>query len=165
MEGDYEKIKGKLPKKQLDSQNFFASLNSGKINFTIEQNKNEVIITPRGLKIDNSKITEKISGMVVNAEIADLDANGSPEIYIYVRQTKNNHMHLLAYQVNNKKSMSAIALPHDFYKTDGNEEMAIVENCLAVRYKLKSGKMRQLQYKLVQGEALPQLKLDRTTIF
>jgi hypothetical protein len=43
---------------------------------------NDVTIVPAGLEIDNSPITREVEGSVVGAEVADFDANGSPEIYV-----------------------------------------------------------------------------------
>ncbi|WP_223526436.1 MULTISPECIES: hypothetical protein [unclassified Pseudomonas] len=42
-------------------------------------------IAPQGLKIDHSKIVRPLTGTIVRAEVADLDRNGSPEIYVFIR--------------------------------------------------------------------------------
>ena len=44
----------------------------------------ELIIIPNGLEIDNSTIKKPIKGLVTKAEVADLNADGSPEIYVYI---------------------------------------------------------------------------------
>ena len=46
---------------------------------------NSVTVVPTGLETDNSPWESSVDGDVVGAEIDDLDANGSPEIYVYVR--------------------------------------------------------------------------------
>ena len=44
-----------------------------------------VVVTPTGLRRDTSPVEAKIGGVVTGAEIGDLNAGGSPEIYIYGR--------------------------------------------------------------------------------
>lgn len=108
-------------------------------------------------------------------------ADGSPEIYVYVRSSGvDARGSLVAYSANNRKSLSDIYLPP---VTDnpqaskgyrGHDEYAVVEGIIAQRFPIypedasieaPTGKMRQLQYKLVPGEATWQLKLDRTVEF
>ena len=44
---------------------------------------NQLRIEPKGLKADNAVIEKEIDGTVTGAEVADLNADGSPEIYVY----------------------------------------------------------------------------------
>jgi hypothetical protein len=75
---------------------------------------------------------------------------------------------LIAYSANNKKSLSEIYLPpvSDNPKTaegyQGEDSFAVVENTLIQRFPVydsadagtgRTGKMRQVQYRLVPGEA------------
>jgi len=132
------------------------------------QSGNTVTITPAGLQADNSPISRPIDGLVIGAEVADLNADQSPEIYVYGRAPGPQAQgFLVAYSANNKKSLSEIYLPP---LTDeksasagyhGHDEMAVLEGVLGRRFPV-SGKMRQLQYKLVPGEAGWLLKLDKT---
>ena len=41
-------------------------------------------IQPSGLAVDNSEITTELDGTAYLAEMADLDDDGWPEIYVYV---------------------------------------------------------------------------------
>ncbi len=41
---------------------------------------NTLTLTPSGLEIDNSPITVEVDGIVTGAEVADLNADGSPEV-------------------------------------------------------------------------------------
>ncbi len=41
-------------------------------------------ITPSGLAEVNDVITREIDGTVTNAEVADINADGSPEIYVWI---------------------------------------------------------------------------------
>lgn len=130
---------------------------------------NRLTITPKGLKKQKGAVTSEIEGTVSGAEIADLDANGFPEIYIYVTSAgSGSYGSLVAYAVNKGKSMTPIYLPPitDDPKASkgymGHDEFAVVESSLARRFPVygegdsnasPSGKVRQLQYKLSAGEA------------
>ena len=142
---------------------------------------NELVIVPAGLSIDNSLIKREIDGTVTNAEIADLNVDGSPEIYIYINSAgSGSYGELVAYAVNNKKSLSEIYLPPIENDKDnsrgymGHDEFAVVENILARRFPVyaegdinanPTGAMRQLQYKLTRGEASWILVLDKSIEF
>jgi hypothetical protein len=138
---------------------------------------NALEIVPSGLQTDNSTITQEIDGLVTGAEVADLDADGSPEIYIYVNSAgSGSYGSLVAYAANRKKSLSRIHLPPVTDNKEaargymGHDEFAVVENTFVQRFPIygdgdvnakPSGRMRQLQYKLRPGEAGWVLKLDR----
>jgi hypothetical protein len=142
---------------------------------------NSVTVQPTGLEIDNSPVVWPAEGTVVRAEVADLNADLSPEIYVFVRGPgPDERMSLVAYSANKKKSMSMIYLPplDTVPNADrgycGHDDMATLEGVLAHRFPIcikegdrtvPSGKMRQLQYKLVPGEAGWGLKLDRMLEF
>jgi hypothetical protein len=138
---------------------------------------NTLEIVPSGLQTDNSTITQQIDGQVTGAEVADLNADGSPEIYVYVSSAgSGSYGSLAAYAANRRKSLSQIHLPP---VTDnkpaargymGHDEFAVVENTFVQRFPIygdgdvnarPSGRTRQLQYKLRPGEAGWVLKLDR----
>ncbi|CAN7699207.1 hypothetical protein [Pseudomonas umsongensis] len=128
-----------------------------------------VRIAPQGLKIDNSVMTHPLNGDIARVEVADLDRDGSPEIYVFVRSPgRGLPGELVAYAANRKKSLSAIYLPPvsedptiaKGYR--GEDEFAVVENTLVQRFALydsadtsagRTGKMREIQYRLRPGEA------------
>jgi hypothetical protein len=138
-------------------------------------------IVPSGLEIDNSPISREIDGQVAGAEIADLNADGSPEIYVYVTSAgSGSYGSLVAYSANRRKSLSEIDLPAVVSNGStwrgymGHDEFAVGENVLARRFPVyrpgdtnakPTGGVRQLQYKLVPGEAGWLLKLDRKVDF
>lgn len=146
-----------------------SSANSGSIN--------ELKIVPGGLKIDNKPIVREIDGQITRAEVADLNADGSPELYVYIRSAgSGSYGTLVAYSANQRKSLSEITLPpvSDNAKAAqgymGHDDFAVVEGTLVRRFPVyragdpnaaPSGGVRQLQYKLKPGEAGWQLKLDR----
>ena len=73
---------------------------------------NMLQILPAGLEIDNSPIREEIDGTVSGAEVADLNGDGSPEIYVYVTSAgSGSYGSLVAYSANRRKSLSTIYLP------------------------------------------------------
>ncbi len=142
---------------------------------------NAVNVAPAGLEIDNSPFTWDADGAVTGAEVADLDADGSPEIYVYVTSTDTAARgSVVAFSANKRKSLSSIYLP-PMAETpaaaqgyQGHDEFAVVEGSLVRQFPIyvgegvaasPTGKTRQLQYKLVPGEAGWLLKLDRTTEF
>ena len=142
---------------------------------------NSVTVTPVGLEIDNSPITVEADGIVTGAEVGDINADGSPEIYIYiVEPTGDQRATLVAFSANRKKSLSQISLPalEDDAKNAkgyrGRDEFAVVEGIIARRFPLfpedrsktePTGKMRQIQYKLVAGEASWMLRIDQVVEF
>jgi hypothetical protein len=142
---------------------------------------NKVTIVPSGLAIDNSPIEVETGGIVKGAEIADIDADGSPEIYVYVAEpAPDQRGSLVAYSANKKKSLSQIFVPalEDDAKNAkgyrGHDEFAVLEGVVGRRFPIypddkthtePTGKMRQIQYKLIPGEASWVLKIDRVEEF
>jgi hypothetical protein len=133
---------------------------------------NTLRIVPSGLSADNAPIVQQIEGVVTGAEIADLDIDQAPEVYVYVRLPgKDARMQLVAYSSNRNRSLSQIFLPPledvpgaaDGFT--GNDAMAVIESVFAWRFPLAGGKYRQLQYRLAKGEASWILKFDRMTEF
>ena len=165
----------------LGRQPFDQTLEYAGISFRVQAPNDSSIgtltITPAGLEIDNSEIQREIDGTVVLAEVADLDADDSPEIYVYVQSAgSGSYGSLVAYAANGRKSLSEIYLPplEDNPKAAagymGHDAFRVVENRLVQRFPIyqegdtnaePSGGMRQLQYKLVPGEAGWVLELDR----
>lgn len=72
----------------------------------------KLTIKPSGLKGENSVITQEVDGTVTGAEVADLDANGFPEIYVYITSAgSGSYSSLVAYASNKNKSLTEIHLP------------------------------------------------------
>lgn len=148
---------------------------------TNEGSINQLTITPSGLEIDNRAMKHEIDGSVTSVEIADINADGSPETYVYVNSAgSGSYGSLIAYSANNKKSLSEIYLPplENDKKNSvgymGHDEFTIIENSLVRRFPVYNegdpnccpkGGTRQLQYKLIMGEASWQLKLVKSTTY
>lgn len=139
--------------------------------------QNKLTIAIRGLKHEIAPIVRDIDGTVTGAEIADLDRNQSPEIYVYVTSAgSGSYGSLVAYSANNRKSLTDIHLP-DITEDKklsagymGHDEFAVIESVLARRFPVynpgdtnskPTGGMRQIAYKLVPGEAGWVLKVKR----
>jgi hypothetical protein len=142
---------------------------------------NTVRIVPSGLQIDNTPIEMDVAGQVIGAEVADLNVDRSPELYVYVRgPAPEQRGTLVAVSANNRKSLGLVNLPElaehrgasAGYR--GHDDMAVVEGRFVRRFPLygkdgdpskPTGRTRQLQYKLAKGEASWVLKLDRMIEF
>ncbi|MFW9082835.1 hypothetical protein ACOI9X_26730 [Pseudomonas sp. P2757] len=143
--------------------------------------KSMLRITPSGLQIDNAPVTRPLGGDIVRAEVADLNRDGSPEVYAFVRSAgRGMPGELIAYSANNKKSLSEIYLPSvsdnptsgEGYQ--GEDTFAVVENTLVQRFPLydsadasagRTGKIRQIQYRLMAGEAGWVLREDKVSTY
>ena len=139
---------------------------------------NTLRIQPSGLKADNALIERQIEGTVTGAEVADLNVDGSPELYVYVTSAgSGSHGSLVAYAANKGKSLSEIYLPpieEDKAAAKGymgHDEFAVVESTLVRRFPIykegdtnakPTGGTRQIQYKLKAGEAGWVLRPDKT---
>ena len=137
----------------------------------------ELTIQPNGLEIDNQKIVREIDGQVVNAEIEDLNSDGFPEILIYtVSAGSGSYGNVIGYSVNNGKSISQIYFPDITENKEasmgymGHDEFALVEASLQRRFPIyksgdsnsdPTGGMRQIQYKLQDGEASRLFVIDK----
>jgi len=132
-------------------------------------------VTPEGLEVDNSVAEQEIAGTVTGAEVADLNADGSPEVYVYSRGPGLGGASTIhAWSSNHKRSMSPVQVPElgeaqgRGYR--GGDEFSVVENVLVRRFPVHAtggptGKTRQIQYRLEAGEAGWLLKVDRVTDF
>ena len=134
----------------------------------------DLVIQPSGLEIDNSAIRASLEGEVTGAEVADLNADGSPEVYVFTRSEDGSQTGgVLAWAANRKKSLNQIHLAKpgpdaiEMAGYRGGDEFAIIETILARRFPITGPngeqKFRQLQYKLTEKEAGWLLELDRAT--
>jgi hypothetical protein len=163
------------------SKPFSKTLELQGITFVVEcdnsSSTNKLTITPKGLEGKNEVIEAEADGGVTGAEVADLDANGSPEVYVYVSSAgSGSYGRVIGYAANNKKSLSMINFPEMDPNSKeakgymGHDEFAVVENVLVRRFPIykegdsnakPTGGTRQVQYKLKQGEAAWQMAVDK----
>lgn len=140
---------------------------------------NRLRIEPQGLKGKgaNAVVEKEIDGTAVDAEVADLNVDGSPEVYVYVTSAgSGSYGSLVAYAANRRKSLSEIYLPplaEDPVASKGymgHDEFRVVESTLVRRFPVyregdtnaqPTGGTRQVQYKLKASEAGWILRPDR----
>jgi hypothetical protein len=158
-----------------------CELDYGDIRFALQAGAggsiNQLRIKPSGLAVDNSEINTELDGTAYRAELADLDSNGWPELYVYISSAgSGSYGSLAAYAVNNGKSITPIYLPPLEQSPEaiegymGHDQFAVVENRLQRNFPIyrkgdsnaaPTGGTRQLQYRLEPGEAGWALKLER----
>ena len=138
-----------------------------------------IVVEYSGHKILENQ--REIEGTITGAEIADLNSDGSPEIYIYLTSAgSGSYGSVIAYSMNKKHTATEIYMSNisDNPKLSkgymGHDEFSILENRLGRRFPLylpgdinskPSGGIRQLEYKLVPGEAGWLLKVSKQTDF
>lgn len=152
------------------------------ISFKVNTKGDSLIIQPSGLSISNETLYHDITGYtVVNAEIGDLNIDSYPELFVYLTSDgSGSYGKLIGYSVNNGKSVSQVYLPEISENDEvskgymGHDEMAIVENTFCQRFPIykegdsnanPTGGIRQIQYKLVDGESSRILKIDKVINF
>ena len=175
--GVYQKIAEPLDTAQIDKALFRKNLNYGEYFFLIEVFGDKLTIQPTGLETDNTLVEHQIDGTVVNAEVGDLNADDFPELLVYLQSDgSGSYGSVIGYSVNNGKSMSLINMPEIAENKEasegymGHDEFAIVANTFNQHFPVydtgdsnasPTGGMRQIQYKLVNGEAMRQLIVDK----
>ena len=182
--GTYTKIEGELDFNQIDQTSFSAILNLQDIGFNISSIKkdgeNTLSIFTFGLKdLDYNETFTIIGEQVIEAEVEDLNSDGSPELFVYTQsEGSGSYGNIYAFSVNNKKSMSQVyfqpiaenPLINRGYM--GHDEFKLVENRLVQRFPIyktgdsnanPSGGTRQISYKLEEGEAMRKLVVDKVT--
>jgi len=179
--GTYAKLEASLDTSQLQQSGYNQQLSLQGIAFDIHASQqgslNILIIRPSGLEIDNRPFFHSIDGNVTHAEIEDLNSDGSPEVLAYISSAgSGSYGSVIGYSVNNKKSMSQVYLPPITEDPElsegymGHDEFAIVETTFARRFPVykagdsnnnPTGGIRQVQYKLVDGEASRYFKVDK----
>lgn len=141
------------------------------VRFTVtasgEGSQQQLTITTTAGKRALRPIHQNVEGRVVEAEVADLNGNGQPELYVYVQSAgSGSYGELVAYAVINGDQLSPIYLqelsgaPANGYR--GHDAFRIVEGCLVRRFPIyrpsdsnakATGGLRQICYKLRNGEA------------
>ena len=134
---------------------------------TGEGSKQQLTITTSGTKPPIKPIRRSINGQVVGTEVADLNGNGLPEIYVFVQAAgSGSYGELVAYAAIKGSKLSPIVLqeltgaPANGYR--GHDQFLVVESCLVRRFPIHkpgdsnakaTGGLRQICYKLKAGNA------------
>ena len=166
---------------QSDIVVFHKTLSLQNISFDIsstgEGSIQQLTIQTNGLKRDEQTISVEIEGLVINAEIEDLNSDGYPEVLIYtVSAGSGSYGNVIGYSVNGGKSISPIYFPDVSENPEAgkgymwHDEFAIVETTLVQRFQTynegdvnaqPTGTMREIHYKLVDGEASRKFVVDK----
>ncbi len=150
---------------------------------SVERNSAEDTVQINVTGASNEILSEQVllDGHLSGVNVADIDGNGFPEIYLYSTQPgSGSYGNVIAYASNRGKSMTPIYIP-PIEQNDpllegymGHDEFNVVENRLVRRFPVykeddpnssPSGGWRQFQYRLYAGEAGWILKLDRTVSY
>lgn len=182
--GTYLKLNEPLDERQIDKTKFSRVLNLQDVGFNIssieKDGKNTLTIFTFGLKEHEYNETFDIEGEdVINAEVEDLNSDGSPELFVYTRSVgSGSYGNVYAFSVNNKKSMSEVYFQPTAENSKinkgymGHDEFSLVENTLGQRFPIykegdtnaePTGGTRQVSYRLVEGEAMRKLEVDKIT--
>ncbi len=158
LQGEYLKYNKPLDNTQIDKIEYINSLNYNNINFLVEVKNKKLKLTTLGLKYSKEPFYHNLEEEVYFSEVADLNSDNSPEIYIYAKDKQKTKV--IAYSVNNMLSLSEIYL-EPIKLEELKDEVRVVENRLIRKVYLKNGKIKQIEYKLVPGEATWQLKIQK----
>ena len=182
--GTYLKINEPIDQSQIDKTKFNRVLNLQDVVFNVssieKDGKNTLTIFTFGLKEHEYNETFNIDGEeVINAEVEDLNSDGSPELFVFTRSVgSGSYGNVYAYSVNNKKSMSEVYFPPTAENSEinkgymGHDEFSLVENTLGQRFPIykegdtnaePTGGTRQVSYRLVEGEAMRKLEVEKIT--
>jgi hypothetical protein len=105
----------------------------------------QLTITTSGAKPAIKPIRQTVNGQVVGAEVADLNSNGTPEIYVFVEGAgSGSYGELVAYAVMKGSNLSPISLPELTGAAAQGYQATIAK---------ATGGQRQICYKLKAGEA------------
>jgi len=182
--GTYQKINEKLDQEQIDLRAFSRVLNLQDIGFNISSTKkgDETMLSIFTFGLEAQEYNETINigiEKVVDAEVEDLNSDGSPELFVFTQSPDNNsYGNVYAFSVNNKKSMSPVYFQptvenekiNKGYK--GQDEFTLIETLLAQKFPIykegdkegnPTGGIRQVSYKLIEGEAMRKLEVDKIT--
>ncbi|MFM7312272.1 MAG: PliI family lysozyme inhibitor of I-type lysozyme [Cyanobium sp.] len=118
-------------------------------------------------------ITEQVDGAVTGAEVADLNSDGKPEVFVYVSSAgSGSYGQVQGWTVGRRgRILLPIVMPElsgkDAKGYMGHDKFAVVEGVLARSFPIyrsgdsnarPTGGSRQVNYKLISGEASWQLK-------
>ncbi len=184
--GTYTLIDEALDASQIDATAFSKVMKLQGVGFNVSavQHEGKNTLTVRTFGLQNREYNENfiIEGeQVIDAEVEDLNADGSPELFVYTKSLgSGSYGQVYAFSVNNLKSMSRVFFQptsenekiNEGYR--GNDDFTVVENNLVQRFQIynendantkPTGGMRQVTYKLVEGEAMRKLEVHQMNCY
>ncbi|WP_379767831.1 hypothetical protein [Flagellimonas marina] len=142
-----------------------------------KEGKTQLTVFTFGLPNEYNETFELTNESVINAEVEDLNSDGSPELVVFTQnEGDQSHGNIYAFSVNNQKSMSQVYFqPTEENKQissgyNGNDQFALVETYLVQRFPIYENgvdtkKIRQIQYELIDGEASRRFVVKSQTEF
>ena len=137
----------------------------------------QLVIQTKGFEGTNKSIELEIEGKVTDAQVADLNADGFPEVLIFTQSAgSGSHGNVVAFSANGVKSMSRVYFPPVSENTKlkkgymGHDSFSIKESALIQEFPIykegdpnsnPTGGTRRIQYKLVNGEASRKFVADK----
>lgn len=176
--GKYQRQTQPLDEQQVDKTIFLKNLSLQNVFFEVRSVRTDsnplLTVTAVGLKHTTTPYAiSLVNQQVMDAEVEDLNADGSPELLIYTSSPqRDNPVQVIGFSVNQMKSMSMIAMPElkenreVFKEYRGYDECRILENRLVRRFPLaeksKEGYpiYRFITYKMVEGEAMRRFEIE-----
>ncbi len=142
---------------------FNETLESGKLKFHVNSpnvdQQNTLVVASEGMEVRDDTFQIIIQGRVTDAQIADLNADTYPELYVFTAtpdEAKRGEVYAFASYAN--RTYGEVYVPaiseDDPMMQDytGQDEFELVDTALIRRFPLSSGR-RSLIYKLEKGEA------------
>jgi hypothetical protein len=160
------------PVKTGEGQSFQKLLQFKTIAFDIrtigKSSLRQLLIESKGLE-NNESPELNIDGEVTDADVADLNADGYPELLVFVKSAgSGSYGSIIAFSANGTKSMSRVHFPpvSENAKLNkgymGHDKFSIVNSALIHEFPIykktdtnsnPTGGIRRVEYKLVDGEA------------
>lgn len=106
--GKYKRLSGNPDQKQLDDSQFWKFLEYNDLTFSIQAIRDTLTIQPILPKGRADEVKIPFKGSIADAEIGDLDADGFPEVYVYIREGRDQHIRLEAYYLDKGISLRKI---------------------------------------------------------
>ena len=169
------------PAVEKETYSFQKTLQFKGISFDVNTKGNgslrQLVIQPKGFEETNKSVELEIDGKVTDAQVADLNADGFPEVLIFTQSAgSGSHGNVIAFSANGVKSMSRVYFPPVSENTKlkkgymGHDSFSIKESALIQEFPIynegdpnsnPTGGIRRIQYKLVNGEASRKFVADK----
>ena len=169
------------PAVERETYSFQKTLQFKGISFDVNTKGNgslrQLIIQPKGFEETNKNIKLEIEGKVTDAQVADLNSDGFPELLIFTQSAgSGSYGNVIALSANGIKSMSQVYFPpaNENPKLNkgymGHDTFLINESALIQEFPIykegdpnsnPTGGIRRVQYKLVNGEASRKFVADK----
>ena len=137
----------------------------------------QLMIQPKGFEETNKSFELEIDGKVTDAQVADLNSDGFPELLIFTQSAgSGSYGNVIAFSSNGAKSMSRVYFPPASENPKinkgymGHDTFLINDSTLIQEFPIykegdpnsnPTGGVRRIQYKLVDGEASRKFVADK----